>query len=100
MALDGGSLDWGRGRPAAALPQPRGAERLLQCLNPAVYGASRNHRDGAVTRLFNHIRHGVLTLAEVRDAVFQQHVLNRDPAGNNLSWPWVTSRSSDGHAPP
>ncbi len=35
------------------------------------YARSRNHLNGAVTRLSPYIRHGVFTLAEVRDAVFQ-----------------------------
>ena len=48
----------------------RAAEERLAAIDPARYGASRNHLDGAVTRLSPWIRHGVLTLAEVRDAVF------------------------------
>ena len=47
----------------------REAERLLAAIDPSRYGGSRNHLDGAVTRLSPYIRHGVLTLAEVRDAV-------------------------------
>ena len=39
-------------------------------MDPARYGANRNHLDGAVTRLSPWIRHGVITLAEVREAVF------------------------------
>jgi len=46
------------------------AERRLAAVDPARYGASRNHLQGAVTRLSPYIRHGVLTLAETRDAVF------------------------------
>jgi deoxyribodipyrimidine photo-lyase len=42
----------------------------LAAIDPARYGATRNHLEGAVTRLSPYIRHGVLTLAEVRDAVF------------------------------
>jgi deoxyribodipyrimidine photo-lyase len=42
----------------------------LARIDPGRYGASRNHLDGAVTRLSPYIRHGVLTLAEVREAVF------------------------------
>jgi deoxyribodipyrimidine photo-lyase len=38
-------------------------------IQPTRYGKSRNFLDGAVTRLSPYIRHGVLTLAEVRDAV-------------------------------
>jgi deoxyribodipyrimidine photo-lyase len=48
----------------------RPAEARLAAVDPARYGASRNHLDGAVTRLSPYIRHGVLTLAEVREAVF------------------------------
>lgn len=42
-------------------------EALLERVDPAAYRRSRNHLDGAVTRLSAHLRHGVLTLAEVRD---------------------------------
>ncbi len=48
----------------------RAAEARLALMDPARYGTSRNHLDGAVTRLSPYIRHGVLTLAEVREAVF------------------------------
>ncbi len=48
----------------------RAAEQRLSALDPARYAATRNHLDGAVTRLSPYIRHGVLTLAEVRNAVF------------------------------
>jgi deoxyribodipyrimidine photo-lyase len=54
----------------AALGGRRAAEDRLAAIDPARYGATRNHLDGAVTRLSPYIRHGVLTLAEVRDAVF------------------------------
>lgn len=47
------------GRPAAL-------ERL-DLLDPVAYAASRNLVDGPVTRLSPWIRHGVLSLAEVRD---------------------------------
>ena len=48
----------------------REAERRLARIDPARDGATRNHLDGAVTRLSPYIRHGVLTLAEVRASVF------------------------------
>jgi deoxyribodipyrimidine photo-lyase len=58
------------------LPAARGgrraAERRLAAIDPVRYGATRNHLDGAVTRLSPYIRHGVITLAEVRDAVFER----------------------------
>ena len=50
----------------------RAAEARLALMDPAGYGASRNHLDGAVTRLSPYIRHGVLTLAEVREALFSR----------------------------
>ena len=55
----------------------RAAEQRLAAIDPARYGASRNHLDGAVTRLSPYIRHGVLTLAEVRDAVFARLEIGR-----------------------
>ena len=60
-------------RAAASFPGGRrAAEARLAAIDQARYGASRNHLDGAVTRLSPYIRHGVLSLAEVRDAVFAQ----------------------------
>jgi deoxyribodipyrimidine photo-lyase len=57
----------------------RAAEARLAAIDPARYGASRNHLDGAVTRLSPYIRHGVLTLAEVREAVFARLRENETP---------------------
>lgn len=42
------------------------AERRLLQVSPAQYAVSRNDLDGAVTRLSAFIRHGVISLAEVR----------------------------------
>ena len=39
----------------------------LAAINPVQYSRTRNHLDGAVTRLSAYIRHGVLTLDEVRN---------------------------------
>jgi deoxyribodipyrimidine photo-lyase len=50
-----------RGGRAAALD-------ALAAIDPVAYGQTRNHVGGAVTRLSPWIRHGVLGLAEVRDA--------------------------------
>ncbi len=62
------------GAAPPAAPAARGgrraAEERLAALDPARYGASRNHLEGAVTRLSPYIRHGVVTLAEAREAVF------------------------------
>ena len=68
------------------------AERQLSQINAKRYGRSRNHLNGSVTRLSPYIRHGVLTLSEVRDAVFAQLKANkqqRDEGGkliNELGW--------------
>ena len=50
-----------RGGRAAAL-------EALAAIDPVAYGRTRNHVGGAVTGLSPWIRHGVLPLAEVRDA--------------------------------
>ena len=44
------------------------AEVALAAIDPRAYAASRNHLDGAVTRLSPYIRHGILSLDEVRNA--------------------------------
>ena len=57
---------------AAALAVPSGGSRAaserLAAIDPVAYARSRNHVAGAVTGLSPWIRHGVLGLAEVRDA--------------------------------
>ena len=64
------------------------ADAQLARVQPGRYAKSRNHLNGAVTGLSPYIRHGVLTLAEVRDAVFQR-IRKRDDGGkliNELGW--------------
>jgi len=64
------------------------AQERLAALDPGAYGRSRNHLGGAVTRLSPYIRHGVLGLAAVRDAVLAR--ITRRPDGekliNELGW--------------
>ena len=45
----------------------RAALELLHKIDPKAYARSRNHLDGQVSGLSPYLRHGVLTLAEVRD---------------------------------
>ena len=47
------------------------ARQRLDVLNPAEYGASRNHLDGSVTRLSPYIRHGVIRTVDVRDRALE-----------------------------
>lgn len=64
------------------------AEAALRQIAPQRYAATRNRLDGAVTRLSMYIRHGVLGLAEVRDAVISM-VGSRHEAEkliNELAW--------------
>ena len=66
----------------------RQAESRLQRIQPERYAKGRNNLDGPVTRLSPYIRHGVLTLAEVREAVFAR---SRSREGsekliNELGW--------------
>jgi len=46
------------------------ADRLAD-LDPAKYGSTRNHLDGAVTRLSPYIRHGVMSVTDVRDRALE-----------------------------
>jgi len=64
------------------------AEQTLSRIDPRRYTKSRNHLRGAVTGLSPYIRHGVLSLAEVRDAVFQR-IRSRNEGSkliNELGW--------------
>ncbi|NBV46429.1 MAG: deoxyribodipyrimidine photo-lyase, partial [Planctomycetia bacterium] len=54
-----------RGGRAAAVAR-------LATIDPPRYAATRNHVDGAVTGLSPWLRHGVLSLAEVRDAALER----------------------------
>ena len=73
---------------ASSTPGGRSAGlELLKRANFARYAATRSHLDGRVTRLSPYIRHGLLTLAEVRDAAIARH----DPAAiekllSELAW--------------
>ena len=64
------------------------AQQRLEAVDPGAYGRSRNHLAGAVTGLSPYIRHGVLSLAAVRDAVLGR--ITRRPDGdkliNELGW--------------
>lgn len=68
---------WARGGRAAALAQMAG-------MDPEAYGRTRNHVSGAVTRLSPWLRHGVLSLAEVRDAALAR-VRRPDDAAKLIS---------------
>ncbi|MBM5800151.1 MAG: deoxyribodipyrimidine photo-lyase [Cyanobacteria bacterium K_DeepCast_35m_m2_023] len=64
------------------------AQERLAAVDPGAYGRSRNHLDGAVTRLSPYIRHGVLGLAAVRDAVLWRisRRLEGEKLINELGW--------------
>jgi len=79
------------GEPAAAVNLPwRGgrnpAREQLAALNPADYERTRNHVAGAVSRLSPWIRHGVLSLAEVRDAALAQSGDVAEKFVSELGW--------------
>ncbi len=64
------------------------AKAALARVQPESYARSRNYLDGEVTRLSPYLRHGVLTLAEVRDSILEQ-VTKPEHASklvNELAW--------------
>lgn len=72
---------------AAAIAFRGGREAAVTALagiDPAAYARSRNHVTGRVTRLSPWIRHGVLSLAEVRDAALAR-VANPEQAEKLIS---------------
>jgi deoxyribodipyrimidine photo-lyase len=62
------------------------AEALLQQVNPERYAATRNHLTGAITQLSAYLRHGVLTLAEVRRAVLRRAGDKAGKLVQELAW--------------
>lgn len=82
--------------PAAAardshIPATRGgraaAEERLAQIQPAHYAKTRNYLDGDVTYLSPYLRHGVLSLAEVRDRALQMtSAAKAEKFINELCW--------------
>lgn len=65
---------------------PETAAARLAAVDPKAYAKTRNHLDGAVTRLSMYLRHGVLELAEVRDAVLAGCSGATDKLISELGW--------------
>lgn len=64
----------------------KAAELRLHAVDPARYARTRNHLDGAVTRLSPYIRHGILTLAEARDRAIEQSGERAAKLVNEFGW--------------
>ena len=62
------------------------AEAMLQRINPERYAATRNHLNGAVAMLSAYLRHGVLTLAEVRRIALQRAGAKAEKLVQELAW--------------
>lgn len=73
---------------SATIGGRQAAEARLAAMRPAPYAATRNFLSGAVTRLSAYIRHGVLSLAEVRRAALQAVTRPEEAAKliNELAW--------------
>jgi len=71
---------------------PRGGRKaaleLLARVEPDAYARTRNYLDGKVTRLSAYIRHGVVSIAEVRDFALRAvpHADNTAKFVNELGW--------------
>jgi deoxyribodipyrimidine photo-lyase len=64
------------------------AQALLDAIDPKRYGQTRNNLTGAVTQLSPYIRHGVVTLREVRDTALSKVEHNRDAAKFIMELAW------------
>jgi len=62
------------------------AEQRLDAVDPPRYARTRNHLDGAVTGLSPYIRHGIVTLAEVRDLAIEASGERAAKLVNELGW--------------
>jgi deoxyribodipyrimidine photo-lyase len=50
----------------------KAAEKALEEIDPVAYGKTRNFLDGNVTKLSAYIRHGVLSLGEIREYILKR----------------------------
>lgn len=82
FARDPHPRGWTRGGYARAL-------ELLAAIEPVKYGRDRSYLDGHVSRLSAFLRHGVLTLAEVRDAALAKV----SPTAPSQAWKFVNELS-------
>ncbi|MDF5729444.1 MAG: FAD-binding domain-containing protein [Rhizonema sp. PD38] len=66
----------------------KAAQKVLQKVDPARYGKTRNFFTGAVTRLSPYIRYGVLSLREIRDYVLEHRHYQDEVTKliNELGW--------------
>ncbi|MBY0503937.1 MAG: hypothetical protein K2X03_08500 [Bryobacteraceae bacterium] len=66
----------------------RAALERLAAIDPVRYASSRNYLNGSVTRLSPYLRHGVLTLAEVRDFALRRvsHAAQATKFITELAW--------------
>jgi deoxyribodipyrimidine photo-lyase len=73
---------------SATLGGRKTALEALQQVDPGKYASTRNFLNGAVTRLSPYLRYGVLSLAEVRDAVLEKvrHQEDAFKLVNELGW--------------
>ncbi len=64
------------------------ALQKLQAIDPVSYAKTRNHLDGRVSQLSPYIRHGVLSLSEVRDHALRlvTHQGEAEKFVNELAW--------------
>jgi len=63
------------------------ANLRLEGLDPEKYGSTRNHLDGAVTRLSPYICHGVINVTDVRDrALDMSNAKNSEKFIQQLAW--------------
>ena len=63
---------WAQGEASDIAGDRHVIEAILLALDPKAYGPTRNHLDGAVTRLSPFIRHGALTLDRVRNIALEK----------------------------
>jgi deoxyribodipyrimidine photo-lyase len=64
----------------------KAAEKLLAQIDPVKYSKTRNYLDGAITGLSPYLRHGVLTLDEVRVLALQRAGKAAEKLVNELGW--------------
>ena len=69
---EGSDEELDNGAPSPIKGGRAAAEAALAAVDPVGYGHSRNYLDGAVTRLSPYIRHGIVSLNELRNLALER----------------------------
>lgn len=77
---------WAEGAASPHLGTAKEVTRRVALIDPIAYAQSRNYTDGAVTELSPYIRHGIMSLAALRDVAIEAAGHDAEKFVQQLAW--------------